>query len=211
MRYAANTFTKYIPFKSFFCRRQQRGGEDPEVGAAHPVPQQHVPQLPPDDQDEGGRVGVHHQYPPPPPPQLFRGNDIFMSDQEEEEEQEEAHNQLPPPSWRHMEVQTDTIAPPLPMSGTGHPGYRNLKDEICDIFPHADVATTSSTQPNNSSSTSGFCDGDEYSSEDDEYVNNEEEDEDYEPSDSYYLQESVTHTSRFGRTVQVPPGMASVR
>ena len=106
-----------------------------------------------------------------------------------------------------MEVQTDTIAP-LPMSGTGHPGY--LKDEICDIFPYADVATTSSTKPSNSSSTSGFYDGDEYS-EDDEYVNDEEEDEDYEPSDSYYLQESVTHTSRFGRTVQVPPGMASVR
>ena len=204
LRYAANTFTKYIPFKSFFCRRQQRGGEDPEVGAPHPVPQQHVPQLQPDDQDGGAHVGVHHhhQYPPPPPPPQL---DIFMSDQEEEEEQQE--EALPPPSYRHIEVQTDTIPPALlpPMSGTGHPGYRNLKDEICDIFPHADIATTSST--------SGFCDGDEYSSsEDDEYDNNEEEeDEDYEPSDFYYLQEAVTHTSRYGRTVQVPTGMASVR
>ena len=209
LRYAANTFSKYIPFKSFFCRRQQRGGEDPEVGAPHPVPQQHVPQLQPDDQVHHH----HHQYPPPPPlPQL----DIFMSDQEEEEE-EQQEEALPPPSYRHIEVQTDTIPPALlpPMSGTGHPGYRNLKDEICDIFPHADIATTSSsTQPgNNSSSTSGFCDGDEYSSSDeDEYDNNkEEEDEDYEPSDFYYLQEAVTHTSRYGRTVQVPTGMASVR
>merc|ERR1711884_338301 len=145
------------------CRRQQRGGEDPEVGAPHPVPQQHVPQLQPDDQDGGAHVGVHHhhQYPPPPPPPQL---DIFMSDQQEEA--------LPPPSYRHIEVQTDTIPPALlpPMSGTGHPGYRNLKDEICDIFPHADIATTSSsTQPgNNSSSTSGFCDGDEYSSSDED-------------------------------------------
>ena len=210
LRYAANTFTKYIPFKSFFCRRQQRGGEDPEVGAPHPVPQQHVPQLQPDDQDGGAHVGVHHhhhQYPPPPPPPQL---DIFMSDQEEEEEQEEA---LPPPSWRHVEVQTDTIAAPLPpMSGTGHPGYRTPKDEICDIFPPADIATTS----NNSSNTSGFCDGEEEysSSEDDKYDNSSEEEEDeddYDPSDYYYLQETVTHVSRFGRPVQVPQGMASVR
>ena len=79
MRYAANTFTKYIPFKSFFCRRQRR--EDLEVGAPHPVPQQHVPQLQPDDQ-----VHHHHQYPPPPPPPQL---DIFMSDQEEEDEEQQ--------------------------------------------------------------------------------------------------------------------------
>ena len=136
-----------------------------------------------------------------------------MSDAEEEDE-EQQEEALPSPSYRHIEVQTDTIPPPLlpPMSGTGHPGYRTPKDEICDIFPPADIATTS----NNSSNTSGFCDGEEEysSSEDDKYDNSSEEEEDeddYEPSDYYYLQETVTHTSRYGRPVQVPQGMASVR
>ena len=206
LRYAASTFTKYIPFKSFFCRRRQQR-EDPEVGAPHPVlQQQHVPQLQPHDQ-----VHHHHQYPPPPPlPQL----DIFMSDAEEEDE-EQQEEALPSPTYRHIEVQTDTIPPPLlpPMSGTGHPGYRTPKDEICDIFPPADIATTSS---NKSSNTSGFYDGEEEysSSEDNKYDNSseeEEDDDDYDPSDFYYLQETVTHVSRYGRPSQVPQGMASVR
>jgi len=201
LRYAANTFTKYIPFKSFFCRRQRR--EDPEVGAPHPVPQQqHVPQLQPHDQ-----VHHHHQYPPPPPPPQL---DIFMSDAEEEDE-EQQEEALPSPTYRHIEVQTDTIPPPLlpPMSGTGHPGYRTPKDEICDIFPPAEIATTSS---NKSSNTSGFCDGEEEyssSSEDNKYDNSSEDDDDYDPSD--YLQEKVTHVSRYGRPSQVPQWMASVR
>merc|ERR1711952_211285 len=156
---------------SFFCRRWQQR-EDPEVSAPHPVPQQqqHVPQLQPHDQ-----VQHHHQYPPPPPPPQL---DIFMSDAEEEDE-EQQEEALPSPTYRHIEVQTDTIPPPLlpPMSGTGHPGYRTPKDEICDIFPPADIATTS----NNSSNTSGFCDSEE-----------EEDDDDYDPSDFYYLQETVT-------------------
>ena len=204
MRYAANTFTKYIPFKSFFCRRRQRR-EDPEVGAPHPVPQQqHVPQLQPHDQVHHH----HHQYPPPPPlPQL----DIFMSDAEEEDE-EQQEEALPSPTYRHIEVQTDTIPPPLlpPMSGTGHPGYRTPKDEICDIFPPAEIATTSS---NKSSNTSGFCDGEEEyssSSEDNKYDNSSEEEDDYD--DYSYLQETVTtHVSRYGRPAQVPQWMASVR
>ena len=193
LRYAASALGKYIPFKSFFCRRREQR-EDPEVGAPHPVPQQqHVPQL----------------QPPPPLPQL----DLFMSDAEEEDE-EQQEEALPSPTYRHIEVQTDTIPPPLlpPMSGTGHPGYRTPKDEICDIFPPADIATTS----NNSSNTSGFCDGEEEysSSEDDKYDNSSEEEEDeddYDPSDYYYLQETVTHVSRYGRPSQVPQGMASVR
>ena len=203
LRYAARTFAKYVPFNSFFCRRQ-RGGEDPEqggVGAAHLVPQQ-VPQLPPEDRDGGGRGGVQQQqqYPPPPPPQLFRGDEIFISDQEEEEEE----NDELPPSWRHMEVQTDN-APQMESSGAGHPDY--LEDEFCNIFPYAAAATTSSSKP--SSSSSGYYDGGEYT--EDEYDNDKEEEEEIEPSDLYYLQESVTHTSRAGRTVQVPPGMASRR
>ena len=188
MRYAASALAKYIPFKSFFCRRREQR-EDPEVGAPHPVPQQqHVPQL----------------QPPPPLPQLD-----FMSDAEEEDE-EQQEEALPSPSYRHIEVQTDTIPPPLlpPMSGTGHPGYRTPKDEICDIFPPAEIATTSS---NNSSNTSGFCDGEEEysSSEDNKYDNSSEDDDDYDPSD--YLQETVTHVSRYGRPSQVPQWMASVR
>ena len=208
LRYAASAFTKYIPFKSFFCRRREQR-EDPEVGAPHPVPQQqHVPQLQPHDQVQHHH---HHQHPPPPPlPQL----DIFMSDAEEEDE-EQQEEALPSPTYRHIEVQTDTIPPPLlpPMSGTGHPGYRTPKDEICDIFPPADIATTSS---NKSSNTSGFYDGEEEysSSEDNKYDNSseeEEDDDDYDPSDFYYLQETVTHVSRYGRPSQVPQGMASVR
>ena len=185
MRYAASALGKYIPFKSFFCRRREQR-EDPEVGAPHPVPQQeqHMPQL----------------------PQL----DIFMSDAEEEDEEQQQEEALPSPTYRHIEVQTDTIPPPLlpPMSGTGHPGYRTPKDEICDIFPPADIATTSS---NKSSNTSGFCDGEEEysSSEDNKYDNSSEDDDDYDPSD--YLQETVTHVSRYGRPSQVPQWMASVR
>ena len=207
LRYAASALAKYIPFKSFFCRRREQR-EDPEVGAPHPVPQQqqHVPQLQPHDQ-----VQHHHQYPPPPPPPQL---DIFMSDAEEEDE-EQQEEALPSPTYRHIEVQTDTIPPPLlpPMSGTGHPGYRTPKDEICDIFPPAEIATTSS---NNSSNTSGFCDGEEEysSSEDNKYDNSSEEEEDeddYDPSDYYYLQETVTHVSRYGRPAQVPQWMASVR
>ena len=204
LRYAASALGKYIPFKSFFCRRREQR-EDPEVGAPHPVPQQqqHVPQLQPHDQ-----VHHHHQYPPPPPPPQL---DIFMSDAEEEDE-EQQEEALPSPTYRHIEVQTDTIPPPLlpPMSGTGHPGYRTPKDEICDIFPPADIATTSS---NNSSNTSGFYDGEEEysSSEDNKYDNSSEEEDDYDPSDYYYLQETVTHVSRYGRPAQVPQWMASVR
>jgi len=214
LRYAARTFTKYIPFKAFFCRGQQRGGEDPEVGIPHPVPQQ-VPQFLPEDQDGGDHGGVQ-QYSPPPPPQLFRGDEIFLSDQEDEEEQQqEENNNEFLRSWRHVEVQTD---PQMESSGAGH--FHYLEDEFCNIFPHADVATTSSsTQPSSSNSsnssssnsTSGYFGGgggDDYT--EDEYDNDDdEEDEDYEPSDLYYLQEPVTHTSRVGRTVQVPPGMAS--
>ena len=190
LRYTASALAKYIPFKSFFCRRRQQR-EDPEVGAPHPVPkqEQHVPQL----------------QPPPPLPQLD-----FMSDAEEEDEEQQEET-LPSPSYRHIEVQTDTIPPPLlpPMSGTGHPGYRTPKDEICDIFPPAEIATTSS---NNSSNTSGFCDGEEEysSSEDNKYDNSSEEEDDYD--DYSYLQETVTtHVSRYGRPAQVPQWMASVR
>ena len=134
-----------------------------------------------------------------------------MSDAEEEDE-EQQEEALPSPTYRHIEVQTDTIPPPLlpPMSGTGHPGYRTPKDEICDIFPPADIATTSS---NKSSNTSGFCDGEEEyssSSEDNKYDNSSEEEDDYD--DYSYLQETVTtHVSRYGRPAQVPQWMASVR